>query len=72
MKILRIHLHLFGGATDRFFDLSAGLNIIEGPNEFGKSTLNQALWHTLFTPTNLTPVASVSYTTPTLATKRAG
>ena len=57
MKILRIHLHLFGGATDRFFDLSAGLNIIEGPNEFGKSTLNQALWHTLFTPTNLTPVA---------------
>jgi len=57
MKILRIHLHLFGGATDRIFDLSAGLNIIEGPNEFGKSTLNQALWHTLFTPTNLTPVA---------------
>lgn len=57
MKSLRIHLHLFGGATDRIFDLSAGLNIIEGPNEFGKSTLNQALWHTLFTPTNLTPAA---------------
>ena len=57
MKILRIHLHLFGGAADRIFDLSAGLNIIEGPNEFGKSTLNQALWHMLFTPTNLTPAA---------------
>jgi DNA repair protein SbcC/Rad50 len=55
MKILRIHLHPFGGATDRAFDLHDGLNVIEGPNEFGKSTLNHALWHALFTPTHLTP-----------------
>lgn len=55
MKILRIQLHPFGGATDRTIELHDGLNMIEGPNEFGKSTLNHALWHALFTPSNLTP-----------------
>lgn len=55
MKILRIRLHPFGGVADRTCDLYDGLNVIEGPNEFGKSTLNKALWHGLFTPTNLPP-----------------
>jgi exonuclease SbcC len=56
MKILRIRLHPFGGVSDRTCDLQDGVNVIEGPNEFGKSTLNNALWHGLFTPTNLPPV----------------
>ena len=56
MKILRIRLHPFGGVADRTCDLHDGVNVIEGPNEFGKSTLNNALWHGLFTPTNLPPV----------------
>ena len=55
MKILKIHLHPFAGVADRPMELTTGLNIIEGPNEFGKSTLNNALWHALFTPTNLPP-----------------
>ena len=55
MKLCRIQLHPFGGVVDRNCDLHEGLNIVEGPNEFGKSTLNNALWHALFTPTNLTP-----------------
>ena len=55
MKLTRIQLHPFGGVVDRSCDLHDGLNIVEGPNEFGKSTLNNALWHALFTPTNLTP-----------------
>lgn len=55
MKLCRIQLHPFGGITDRTCDLHEGLNVLEGPNEFGKSTLNNALWHALFTPTNLTP-----------------
>jgi uncharacterized protein YhaN len=55
MKILRIRLHPFGGVADRTRDLHDGVNVIEGPNEFGKSTLNNALWHALFTPTNLPP-----------------
>ncbi len=55
MKLCRIQLHPFGGIADRACDLHEGLNVVEGPNEFGKSTLNNALWHALFTPTNLTP-----------------
>jgi len=57
MKILRIRLHPFGGIADHACDLHDGVNVIEGPNEFGKSTLNNALWHGLFTPTNLPPVS---------------
>lgn len=55
MKILSIQLHPFGGVKERIFRLHNGLNVIEGPNEFGKSTLSNALWHVLFTPSNLTP-----------------
>jgi DNA repair exonuclease SbcCD ATPase subunit len=55
MKILKIRLHPFAGSADFSRALVDGLNIIEGPNEYGKSTLNNALWHALFTPANLTP-----------------
>lgn len=55
MKLLSIRLHPFGGTADRTCALHDGVNVLEGPNEFGKSTLSQALWHALFTPTNLTP-----------------
>ena len=55
MKIIRIRLHPFGGVSDRACDFHDGVNVIEGPNEFGKSTFNNALWHGLFTPTNLPP-----------------
>lgn len=55
MKILSIRLHPFGATNDRTTDLSDGLNVVEGPNEFGKSTMTQALWHVLHTPSNLTP-----------------
>jgi DNA repair protein SbcC/Rad50 len=56
MKLLSIRLHPFGGTADRTCTLHDGLNVLAGPNEFGKSTLSNALWHALFTPTNLTPV----------------
>jgi exonuclease SbcC len=56
MKLLSIRLHPFGGTTNRSCTLHDGINVLEGPNEFGKSTLSNALWHALFTPTNLTPV----------------
>ncbi|MDA0766199.1 MAG: AAA family ATPase [Verrucomicrobia bacterium] len=57
MKLLSIRLHPFGGTPDRTCTLHEGMNVLEGPNEFGKSTLSHALWHGLFTPTNLTPAA---------------
>ena len=57
MKILSIRLHPFGGTSDRTCSLQAGINVLEGPNEFGKSTLFSALGHVLFTKTNLTPAA---------------
>jgi recombinational DNA repair ATPase RecF len=56
MKLLSIRLHPFGGTANRSCALHDGINVLEGPNEFGKSTLSNALWHALFTPTNLTPV----------------
>ena len=55
MKLLGIRLHPFGGTKDRHVALHEGLNLLHGPNEFGKSTLTQALWHALFTPTKLPP-----------------
>ena len=55
MKLKHIQLNPFGGVTDRSFTFHDGLNVIEGPNEFGKSTLRHALWHVLFTPSKLTP-----------------
>ena len=39
MYIKQIHITSFGKLSDRDFDLSEGLNIIEGKNESGKSTL---------------------------------
>ena len=55
MKIVSIRLHPFAGSQDRTIQFRSGLNVIEAPNEFGKSTLSRALWNALFTPTNLTP-----------------
>lgn len=55
MRLLNIRLHPFGGTNDRAYNMREGLNVIEGPNEHGKSTLREALWHALHTPTNLTP-----------------
>lgn len=55
MKLLSIRLHPFGGTTNRTCTLHDGLNVLEGPNEFGKSTLSNAVWHALFTPSNLPP-----------------
>ena len=56
MKLISIRLHPFGGTADRKCTLHDGINVLEGPNEFGKSTLSNALWHALFTPTNLPQV----------------
>ena len=56
MKLISIRLHPFGGTADRTCKFQDGINVLEGPNEFGKSTLSNALWHALFTPTNLTRV----------------
>ena len=39
MKILSLNVVEFGGLLDKQFDLSEGLNIFEGENEAGKSTL---------------------------------
>lgn len=57
MILKSIHLHPFGGATDRIRELDREVAVYLGPNEAGKSTLRQAIHHALFTPTNLTPRA---------------
>lgn len=55
MKLLSIRLHPFGQFKDTSRTFTAGMNVVEGPNEFGKSTLSNAIKHALFTSTQLTP-----------------
>lgn len=43
MKLLELYLDGFGRLTGRAFTFAPGLNVIYGPNEVGKSTLQQAL-----------------------------
>jgi exonuclease SbcC len=57
MKLLSIRLHPFGGTTDRTITLHDGLNVLQGANEYGKTTLVHALWHALNTSTDLVPSA---------------
>ena len=57
MKIQKLRLHPFAGTTDRTFSFSDGLNVLSGENEFGKSTLFNALVECLFTNSNLTTAA---------------
>lgn len=54
MKLQSIKLHAFGRFADQFWDLSKPLVVIQGPNELGKTTLRQAIFHALFTPTKQT------------------
>ena len=55
MRLKSIRLHPFGAFEDMSWDFSSPLVVINGPNETGKSTLRQAIFHSLFTPTDLTP-----------------
>ncbi|MFM9195021.1 MAG: AAA family ATPase, partial [Planctomycetia bacterium] len=54
MRLTHIRLHPFGHFTDEAWDLAKPLVVIHGPNERGKTTLRQAVFHALFTPTKLT------------------
>lgn len=50
MKIKSIRLHPFAGITDRTIGFHDGLNTVLGENEFGKSTIFNALNAALFIP----------------------
>ena len=54
MRLQSITLHPFGCFADQSWDLARRLVVIHGPNELGKTTLRQAIFHALFTPTKLT------------------
>jgi recombinational DNA repair ATPase RecF len=54
MRLHSIRLHPFGRFADRSWDLAKSLVVIHGPNELGKTTLRQAIFHALFTPTKQT------------------
>lgn len=55
MRLLSIRLHPFGQFKETSWTFDDGMNVIEGPNEFGKSTLSHAIKHALFTSTQFTP-----------------
>ena len=43
LEIIRMQLIGFGKFRDRTIELSLGLNLLEGPNEAGKSTIHAFL-----------------------------
>jgi len=49
----RVEVESFAALADRVVELGEGLNVLLGPNEAGKSTLFQAIRHTLLTPAAL-------------------
>jgi exonuclease SbcC len=49
MILERLRIESFAGLADREIAFGEGLNVILGPNEAGKSTLFQAIRHTLLT-----------------------
>jgi len=53
MILASLEIISFGILTDRKVEFNRGLNIILGPNEAGKSTILQAMLHTLLTPVKL-------------------
>ena len=55
MKLISIHLHPFGKFNHVVHTFTSGIHVVEGPNEFGKSTMSNAIRHALYTPTALTP-----------------
>ena len=48
MKINRVRFHGFGHWIDRTFTFHDGINLIEAPNESGKSTLIQGIFALLY------------------------
>jgi exonuclease SbcC len=54
MIIRRLHIRAFGGLVDKVLEFENGLNVVEGPNEAGKSTVYNAIQETLLTRIKLT------------------
>ena len=54
MRLQSITLHPFGRFASQSWNLARPLVVIHGPNELGKTTLRQAIFHVLFTPTKQT------------------
>ncbi|MDQ7064667.1 MAG: AAA family ATPase [candidate division KSB1 bacterium] len=48
MILAKLHIHGFGCLAQQEFEFHPGLNVIFGPNESGKSTLQQAILSLLF------------------------
>ncbi len=48
MRLLELRLDGFGRLVDRVFEFGRGLNLVYGPNESGKSTLQQAILTMLY------------------------
>ncbi len=53
MKLTKVTLCPFGGLASTQLELEDGINVIQGPNEAGKSTIFNAIQKALFTPSKL-------------------
>ena len=50
MKIQELYVQSFGVLRERFFRFDEGVNILEGPNESGKSTLAAFIKYLFYGP----------------------
>ncbi len=66
MIIQQLILQPFAGISNRTVSFKAGLNVVVGPNEAGKTTLVNSLKSVLFTPTKLTKRQTETKITPYL------
>jgi DNA repair exonuclease SbcCD ATPase subunit len=55
MRLTHVTLHPFGRFSHESRHFGGPLVVVHGPNELGKTTVRQAIFHALFTPTNLAP-----------------
>ena len=53
MKIRSFETENFAGIKNRKVNFTEGINVLFGPNEAGKSTIIDGIFHTIFTPAKL-------------------
>lgn len=72
MKIQEIYIQSFGMLKDRSFRLAEGVNVLEGPNESGKSTLAAFLKYIFYGPGQKGSPDRTRYLTGTRSGTRSG
>lgn len=61
MKILSYKTENFAGIKQRSYVFEEGINVLFGPNEAGKSSIIDGIFHTIFTPSKLHKISDKAF-----------